>query len=57
MRGDPVRHGRLTAIEGWEYTRPCKARNRDVLLCIPKTAMFCTRYREVSMTVAHLSEI
>ena len=32
---DPVRHGRVMAIEGRAYTRPCKAKNKDVLLCIP----------------------
>lgn len=54
---DPVRYGRLTAIEGRVYTRPCKAKNNDVLLRIPETTMFGTRCREISMTLAHLSEI
>ena len=33
-------------------------RNReDVLIRIPKTSYFRTRYREISMITAHLSEI
>ena len=33
---DPVRHGRLTAIEGWGYTRPCKAKNATFYFVYPK---------------------
>lgn len=40
MRGDPGRHGRYVAVEGREYTRPCKTKKRDVLLRIPKTTIF-----------------
>ena len=32
---DPGRHGRYVAVEGRAYTRPCRTKNRDVLLCIP----------------------
>lgn len=35
MNGDPGRHGRCAAIEGWVYKRPCKAKNKDVLLRVP----------------------
>ncbi len=38
------RHGRYVAVEGRVYTRPCKAENKDVLLRIPYTSYFCTRY-------------
>ena len=34
-----------------------KRNKKDVLFRIPKTSYFRTRYREISMTVAHLSEI
>ena len=33
---DPVRHGRLTAIEGRGYTRPCKAKNATFYFVYPK---------------------
>ena len=56
MWGDPGRHGRCVAIEGRAYTRPCRTKNRDVLLCIPKYRYFCTRYWEISITLAHSSE-
>ena len=40
------------------HTQGHLKRNReDVLFRIPKTSYFRTRYREISMTVAHLSEI
>ena len=34
-----------------------KRNKKDVLFRIPKTSYFRTRYREISMTVAHSSEI
>lgn len=48
---------RLAAIERWVYTRPCKAKNKDVLLRVPRFHYFSIRYREISMTMAHLPEI
>ena len=40
------------------HTQGHLKRNReDVLFRIPKTSYFRTRYREISMTVAHSSEI
>ena len=57
MQGDPGRHGRCAAIDGWVYTRPCKAKYQDVLLRVPKTSYFRTRYREISMILVHSSEI
>ena len=40
------------------HTQGHLKRNReDVIFRIPKTSYFRTRYREISMTVAHLSEI
>ena len=40
------------------HTQGHLKRNReDVLFRIPKTSCFRTRYREISMIVAHLSEI
>ena len=41
--------GGLTAIEGRVYTRPCRMENDDVLFHIPKTAIFRTRYKELSI--------
>jgi hypothetical protein len=57
MQGDPGRYGRFAAVDGWEYTRPCKAVNNDVLFRIPKTSYFCTRYKEMSILLVHSSEI
>ncbi len=57
MTGDPVRHGRLTAIEGRVHERPCKAKEDDVLLRVLKNCYVRTRYREISMIMAHSSEI
>ena len=37
---DPVRHGRLTAIEGRVDTRPCKAKNKTFYFVYPDTATF-----------------
>ena len=54
---DPGRHGRFAAVDGWVYTRPCKAKQQDVLFRIPKTSYFRTRYREMSISMAHSSEI
>lgn len=40
------------------YTQGHLKRNReDVLFRIPKTSYFRTRYREISMTTAHSTEI
>jgi len=39
MNGDPGRHGRCAAVDGWVYTRPCKTKNNDVLLRVPKTTI------------------
>lgn len=40
------------------HTQGHLKRNReDVLFRIPKTSCFRTRYREISMITAHLSEI
>ena len=55
--GDPGGHRRLAAIEGWVYTRPCKAKSKDVLLRVPRYHYFSIQYREISMTMAHLPEI
>ena len=57
MQDDPGRHGRYAAVEGWVYTRPCKTGNRDVLFRVPKHHYFRTRYREMSISMAHSSEI
>ncbi len=57
MTGDPVRHGRLTAIEGRVHKRPCKAKEDDVLLRVLKSCYVLTKYREISMIMAHSSEI
>ena len=40
MRDDPGRHGRYITIEGWVYTRPCKTKNRDVLLLCTQKPLF-----------------
>ncbi len=40
------------------YTQGHLKRNKeDVLFCIPQTSYFRTRYKEISMINAHLSEI
>ncbi len=57
MSDDPGRHGRFAAVDGWVYTRPCKTENQDVLLRVPKTSYFRTRYREMSIPMAPSSEI
>lgn len=57
MTGDPVRHGRLTAIEGRVHKRPCKAKKNDVLLRVLKSCYVRTGYREISMIMAYSSEI
>lgn len=49
--------GGTLAIDGWVYTRSCKMKCKDVLLRVPKTCYFRTRYREMPLSVAHLSEI
>ena len=55
--GDPGRHGRFAAVEGRVYIRPCRTKNQDVLLFVPQPLYFCTRYREMSILLAHSSEI
>lgn len=55
--GDPSRHGRFSAVEGRVYTRPCRTKNKDVLLRVPKPLYFRTGYREMSILLAHSSEI
>ena len=37
--------------------RPCKAKSQDVLLRVPKSSYFRTRYREMPIPPAHSSEI
>ncbi|RKI80310.1 hypothetical protein D7V90_14235, partial [bacterium 1xD42-87] len=55
--GDPGRHGRFAAVEGGAYTRPCRAETEDVLFRIPQHLYFRTRYKEMSIILAHSSEI
>ena len=55
--GDPGRHGRCAAVDGWVYTRPCRTEKQDVLFRIPRTSYFRTRYREMSIQMALSSEI
>ena len=40
-----------------EYTQGLVKRKHDVLFCILKTNYFRTRYREMSILLAHSSEI
>ena len=54
---DPGRHGRFAAVDGWVYTRPYKAKNQDVLFRVPQIHYFRTRYRKMSIPMAHSSEI
>lgn len=56
-KGDLGRHGRFAAVEGGGYTRPCKTEKKVGLLRVPKTIYFRTRYREMSISLAHPSEI
>ena len=53
---DPGRHGRCAAIEGWVNDGHVD-RNKDVLLRILKNLYSCTRYTEMSITMAHLLEV
>lgn len=39
------------------HKRPCKAKKKDVLLRVLKSCYVRTRYREISMIMAHSSEI
>lgn len=55
--GDPGRHGRFAAVDGRVYTRPCRTENQDVLLRVPRTSYFRTRYREMPIPMALSSEI
>ena len=48
---------RFAAVDGWVYTRSCRTKNNDVLLRVPQTLYFRTRYREMSILMAHSSEI
>ena len=57
MSDDPGRHGRFAAVDGRVYTRPYKTENQDVLFRVPKIHYFRTRYREMSIPMAHSSEI
>ena len=52
---DPGRHGRCVAIDGRGYE--LKREREDVLIRIPQTSYFRTRYREISMILVHSSEI
>ena len=54
---DPGRHGRFAAVDGWVYTRPCRTKNKDVLLRVPRTSYFRTRYREMPIPMTPSSEI
>ena len=55
--GDPGRHGRFAAVEGRVNIRPCRTKNQDVLLLVPQSLYFRTRYIEMSILLAHSSEI
>ena len=40
MQGDPGRHGRFAAIEGWVYTRPCRAKTKTFYFVYPSPSIF-----------------
>ena len=40
MDGDPGRHGRCAAIEGWVYTRPVKRKTMTFYFVYPDTTIF-----------------
>ncbi len=40
MQGDPGRHGRYAAIEGWVYTRPCRAKTKTFYFVYPSPSIF-----------------
>ena len=40
MQGDPGRHGRYAAIEGWVYIRPCRAKTKTFYFVYPSPSIF-----------------